>query len=65
MITTYLVANAVVLCASSWLVEIFGRKCFFMACTALFTVVSACCGFAWNLQSLLVFRLFRALRAAA
>ena len=49
VVTTYLVANAIVLCASNWLVKIFGRKNFFMACTALFTVSSACCGFAWNL----------------
>uniref|UniRef100_UPI003F9AD80B DHA2 family efflux MFS transporter permease subunit n=1 Tax=Rhodoblastus sp. TaxID=1962975 RepID=UPI003F9AD80B len=59
VVTTYLVANAIVLCASSWLVEIFGRKNFFMACTALFTVSSACCGFAWSLQALLIFRLFQ------
>ena len=49
------------LCASSWLVEIFGRKNFFMACTALFTISSACCGFAWSLPSLLLFRVFQGL----
>jgi DHA2 family multidrug resistance protein len=61
VVTSYLVANSIVLCASSWLVEIFGRKAFFMACIVLFTVSSACCGFAWSLQSLLIFRVFQGL----
>jgi len=61
VVTTYLVANSIVLCASSWLVEIFGRKAFFMGCIALFTISSACCGFAWSLQSLLIFRLLQGL----
>jgi DHA2 family multidrug resistance protein len=61
VVTSYLVANSIVLCASSWLVEIFGRKAFFMACIALFTISSACCGFAWSLQSLLIFRVFQGL----
>ena len=61
VITSYLVANAIVLCASSWLVQIFGRKNFFMACIALFTVSSACCGIAWSLQSLLIFRVLQGL----
>jgi len=61
VVTSYLVANSIVLCASSWLVEIFGRKAFFMACIALFTVSSACCGFAWSLQSLLIFRVLQGL----
>ncbi len=61
VVTSYLVANSIVLCASSWLVEIFGRKTFFMACIALFTVASACCGFAWSLQSLLIFRVLQGL----
>jgi DHA2 family multidrug resistance protein len=61
VVTSYLVANSIVLCASSWLVQIFGRKAFFMGCIALFTVSSACCGFAWSLQSLLIFRVFQGL----
>ena len=61
VVTSYLVANSIVLCASSWIVEIFGRKAFFMACIALFTISSACCGFAWSLESLLVFRVLQEL----
>ncbi|WP_375775909.1 DHA2 family efflux MFS transporter permease subunit [Bradyrhizobium sp. ma5] len=61
VITTYLVANSIVLCASGWIAERFGRKNFFLVCIALFTVSSLLCGFAWNLQALLVFRVVQGL----
>ena len=38
-----------------------GRKTFFLICLALFTVSSVLCGFAWNLQSLLLFRILQGL----
>src|SRR5438132_11570846 len=38
VLTTYLVANAIVLPISGWLVELFGRKRFFMICIAFFTL---------------------------
>src|SRR3978361_1254521 len=46
VITTYLVANSIVLCASGWIAQMFGRKNFFLVCIALFTVSSLLCGFA-------------------
>jgi DHA2 family multidrug resistance protein len=61
VVTTYLVANSIVLCASGWIAQMFGRKNFFLVCIALFTVSSLLCGFAWNLQSLLVFRIMQGL----
>jgi DHA2 family multidrug resistance protein len=61
VITTYLVANSIVLCASGWIAGMFGRKSFFLVCIALFTVSSLLCGFAWNLQALLVFRVMQGL----
>ncbi len=60
-ITTYLVANSIVLCASGWLARALGRKTFFLICLAVFTVSSALCGFSWNLPSLLVFRVMQGL----
>jgi len=39
----------------------FGRKNFFLVCIALFSVSSLLCGLAWNLQSLLLFRLMQGL----
>ncbi len=59
VVTTYLVANAIIVTATSYLAQRFGRKAFFLACLGLFTVSSVFCGMAWNLQALLVFRLLQ------
>lgn len=61
VITSYLVANAVVLSISGWLSTVLGRKRFYMMCVATFTAASLLCGFAWNLQSLVLFRILQGL----
>ena len=61
VITTYLVANAIIVPASGWLAGVVGRKRFYMICVAVFTVASLLCGLAWNLQSLIVFRILQGL----
>jgi MFS transporter, DHA2 family, multidrug resistance protein len=61
VVTTYLVANAVSLTGSSYLAQRLGRKAFFLICLALFTASSVLCGFAPNLQWLLVFRVMQGL----
>jgi MFS transporter, DHA2 family, multidrug resistance protein len=59
VVTTYLVANAVVLVASSFLADLFGRKRFFLICLGIFTASSVLCGFAPNLQLLLLCRILQ------
>jgi len=59
VVTTYLVANAIVLTASPFLTRRFGRKSFFLVCLAVFTVASVLSGMAWSLQSLLLFRILQ------
>jgi DHA2 family multidrug resistance protein len=61
VITTYLVANAVSLTASSYLAQRFGRKNFFLVCLGLFTASSVLTGLAPNLQTLLLFRIIQGL----
>jgi len=61
VITTYLVANAVIVTATSFLVRRMGRKTFFLICLGLFTVSSVLCGFATNLQMLLFCRILQGL----
>ena len=61
VVTTYLVANAASLTVSPFLGRWFGRKTFFLLCLAIFTASSVACGFAWNLQSLVVFRILQGL----
>src|SRR5438309_3830300 len=59
ILTTYLVANAVVLPMSAWLSRVFGRKNYYMACVALFTVTSFFCGIAPSLQIMLLARVLQ------
>ena len=56
VLTSYLVSNAVVLPISGWFAVRFGRKRFFMACLAIFTVSSVLCGMANTFGLLLLFR---------
>src|ERR1700739_535568 len=61
VVTTYLVSNAIILTASSFLARTFGRKTFFLISLGLFTVSSILCGFAPNLNALLLFRILQGL----
>jgi MFS transporter, DHA2 family, multidrug resistance protein len=59
VLTSYLVANAIVLPLSAWLSRVFGRKRYYMACVALFTLSSLLCGFAPSLGLLIFFRVLQ------
>jgi MFS transporter, DHA2 family, multidrug resistance protein len=59
VVTTYLVSNAIVLTASSFLARMLGRKTFFLICLGLFTLSSILCGLAPNLNALLLFRVLQ------
>jgi DHA2 family multidrug resistance protein len=59
VVTTYLVANAIILTASSYLARRLGRKTFFLICLGIFTLSSLLSGFAPNLNALLVFRIMQ------
>jgi DHA2 family multidrug resistance protein len=61
VLTSYLVANAIVLPLSGWLIGMIGRKRFYMACVFLFTVSSACCGAAPSIEILILCRLLQGL----
>ncbi len=59
VLTSYLVANAVVLPLSAWLSRVFGRKNYYMTCVALFTASSLLCGLAPTLSLLVFFRVLQ------
>src|SRR6201981_1831294 len=59
VVTTYLVSNAIILTASSYLAQKLGRKPFFLISLGLFTLSSLLCGFAPNLNALLLFRILQ------
>jgi MFS transporter, DHA2 family, multidrug resistance protein len=48
-LTSYLVANGIVLTISGWLSDVLGRKRYFLICIAMFTVCSLLCGMAASL----------------
>src|SRR6201996_9496875 len=56
VLTSYLVANAVVLPASSWFALKFGRRRFLITCIVIFTASSLLCGAAPSLGVLLIAR---------
>lgn len=56
-LTSYLVANGIVLTISGWLSDVFGRKRYFIICILMFTVCSLLCGLAQSLPELIIFRL--------
>ncbi len=58
-LTSYLVANGIVLTISGWLGNVLGRKRYFLICIGMFTVCSFLCGTSHSLGELIVFRLLQ------
>ena len=59
VLTSYLVANAVVVPISGWLSDVIGRKRFYMISVLIFTVASLACGLAPSLAFLVVARVIQ------
>jgi DHA2 family multidrug resistance protein len=59
VLTSYLVANAIVLPISGWLASKVGRKRFYMSCVVVFTIASLLCGLAPSLGWLVFFRVLQ------
>ena len=56
VLTSYLVANAIVLPLAGWMVSVLGRKRYFLICLTIFTFSSFLCGMATSLPMLLIAR---------
>ncbi|HEY3823699.1 MAG TPA: DHA2 family efflux MFS transporter permease subunit [Bryobacteraceae bacterium] len=56
VLTSYLVANAIILPASGWFALRFGRKRFLITCIVIFTVSSFVCGASTSLAMILIAR---------
>lgn len=59
VLTSYLVANAIVLPLTGWLANYFGRRNILLASVGGFTVFSFLCGIAPNLPTLIICRIFQ------
>ncbi len=55
--TAYLCAEIIVIPLTALMARVFGMRTYMMATTALFLVFSTLCGMAWNLESMIVFRM--------
>jgi DHA2 family multidrug resistance protein len=65
VLTSYLVANAIILPMGGWFSMLLGRKRFYMTCVALFTVSSFLCGIAPSLGALIFFRVLQGIGGGA
>jgi DHA2 family multidrug resistance protein len=61
LVTSYAVANVIILPMSGWLGAQFGRKNYFLASIIIFTIASFLCGNAHTLTELIVFRVIQGL----
>jgi DHA2 family multidrug resistance protein len=65
VLTSYLVSNAIVLPATGWLANYFGRKRLFISCIFMFTLASALCGLAVDLPTLILARILQGIGGGA
>jgi len=54
--TSYLIAEIIVIPLSGWLSRVMSTRWLFSVSAAGFTITSLLCGWAWNIQSMIVFR---------
>ena len=65
VLTSYIVAAAIMTAPVGWLADRFGRKRVFIACVAGFTVASLLCALAQNIEQMVLFRLLQGMAGAA
>ncbi|HWR90556.1 MAG TPA: DHA2 family efflux MFS transporter permease subunit [Dissulfurispiraceae bacterium] len=64
-ITSYLVSNAIIIPMTGWLSRFFGRRRYLILSITVFTISSLFCGFAWSLESLVLFRVLQGIGGGA
>jgi DHA2 family multidrug resistance protein len=65
VLTSYIVAAAIMTAPIGWLADRFGRKKLFIVCVAGFTVASFLCALAQNIEEMVLFRLLQGMAGAA
>lgn len=63
--TAYLVAEIIVIPMTGLFTRVFGTRRYMIGTTALFLLFSTLCGFAWNLPSMIVFRMMQGFTGGA
>jgi DHA2 family multidrug resistance protein len=65
VLTSYIVAAAIMTAPVGWIANRFGRKRIFIICSAGFTVASVMCGLAQDINQMVLFRLLQGVFGAA
>lgn len=65
VLTSYIVASAIMTPATGWISDRIGKREFFLFSIAGFVATSVACGLAWNLNTMVLFRLLQGLFGAA
>ncbi len=65
VLTSYIVAAAIMTPVTGWLSDRFGRREVFLTSIVGFTIMSMMCGLAWSLESMVLFRLLQGVFGAA
>jgi MFS transporter, DHA2 family, multidrug resistance protein len=63
IITAYMIAMAIMMPSVGWLSERVGNKTLFISSLIIFTIASCCSGAAWNVDALIIFRIFQGVGA--
>ncbi|MGE0847646.1 MAG: DHA2 family efflux MFS transporter permease subunit [Flavobacteriaceae bacterium] len=65
VLTSYIVAAAIMTPVTGWVSDRFGRKEIFLTAIVGFTASSMACGVAWNLEAMVLFRILQGIFGAA
>lgn len=65
VLTSYIVAAAIMTPVTGWLSDRFGRKELFLVSVVGFTITSMLCGVSWSLESMVLFRVLQGVFGAA
>ncbi|WP_395004648.1 DHA2 family efflux MFS transporter permease subunit [Cypionkella sp.] len=65
VLTSYIVASAIMTPVTGWVSDRIGKREFFMISITGFVIFSMACGVAWNLNSMVLFRLMQGIFGAA
>ncbi|HKD70372.1 MAG TPA: DHA2 family efflux MFS transporter permease subunit [Candidatus Binataceae bacterium] len=65
VVTSYLVANGIMIPMTGWISARFGRKRYFLISVSIFVAASMLCGAAQSLQQMVLFRLIQGMAGAA
>jgi DHA2 family multidrug resistance protein len=65
VLTSYIVAAAIMTAPIGWLADRFGRKILFIICVGGFTIASFLCALAQNIEQMVLFRLLQGMAGAA